>query len=133
MKSLDCEIWGFHGFGIEDSSLPDCYSQRDIPPPPPPQVLIIPTFCGDSSQLLSITSQKAKSSWNWAYIITTYLLTVQTCLRFAGSDLKCLKQSFPLLKLEEPLSYGGTQRRKLWSRSFLCSRIVVSILLLCKQ
>jgi hypothetical protein len=32
-----------------------------------------------------------------------------------------MKQSFHLLKLEEPLSCGGTQRRKLWSPDLSCA------------
>lgn len=122
------------------------------------KVLMIPTFCDSSSHLLSITSQKAKSSQNWTYYcITTYHFIYleliwyeshicsksrwcQTCWQckltsFAGSDVKWVKQSFHLFKLEEPLSCGGTQRRKLWSRSrsFLCSWVMVSILHLCKH
>jgi len=106
--------------------------------------------------LIPATQHKAKSSWKWAYyLITAYHFVYielswyesQICSKsrwchtcwwckhasFAESDLKWMKQSFHLLKLEEPLSCGGTQRRKLLSRSFLCSRIMVSILHLCKH
>jgi hypothetical protein len=152
MKSLDCEVWGFHSFGIEDSSLLDCYSQRDIPPPP--SNVDDPHFLWLLIPPTQHNIQKAKSWQNWTYYLIynfIYLKLIwyeshicsksrwcQTCWQckltiFVGSDVKWVKQSFHLFKLEEPLSCGGTQRRKLWSRSFLCSWVVVSILHLCKH
>jgi hypothetical protein len=64
------------------------------------------------------------------------MLMVQTYLKFAGSDMKWEKQSFHLLK-PDPLNCGGTQKRILWSRSVVCSRIVVLVwsasCILCKH